>query len=243
MQIETRRRVLRGLLGAALVAGMSSAGSADAQNVLAVGGDGNVAGQDKIIRAGDAPEVLFGACDECKTCTAFAQRLRACGSDTLRCSRDQDDFTGEFHCFRPWQESHNSNMQDEVLPLFPLPLVLYNIPITTHHHIALDVVDRLRKHPNIVAIKDSAGDVARLTELLERTGGRDGDFPVLLGSSVCFTHGLKHGGVGLVPSGAHVVPADRSQIVHRVEGGNLQHPDRLSRERRERQKRRYDDRR
>lgn len=90
----------------------------------------------------------------------------------------------------------------------PLPLVLYNIPITTHHHIALDVVDRLRKHPNIVAIKDSAGDVARLTELLKRTGGRDGDFPVLLGSSVCFTHGLKHGGIGLVPSGAHVVPAE-----------------------------------
>src|SRR5438477_5043724 len=28
----------------------------------------------------------------------------------------------------------------------PLPLVLYNIPATTHHHISLDVVDRLRKH-------------------------------------------------------------------------------------------------
>jgi 4-hydroxy-tetrahydrodipicolinate synthase len=83
---------------------------------------------------------------------------------------------------------------------------MYNIPATTHHSIPLDVVDRLRRHPNIVAIKDSANDAARLTELLKRTGGRDG-FPVLLGCSARFGHGLRHGGVGLVPSGAHLVPA------------------------------------
>lgn len=88
-----------------------------------------------------------------------------------------------------------------------LPLVLYNIPITTHHSISLDSVDKLRKHPNIVALKDSAGDRARLTELLARTGGRDG-FPVLLGSSATFTHGLRAGGVGLVPSGAQLVAAE-----------------------------------
>jgi 4-hydroxy-tetrahydrodipicolinate synthase len=89
----------------------------------------------------------------------------------------------------------------------PLPLVLYNIPVTTHHQIALGVVERLQKHPNIVAIKDSANDAKRLTELLSMTGGREG-FPVLLGSSAQFTHGLKHGGVGLVPSGGHLVPRE-----------------------------------
>jgi len=93
-----------------------------------------------------------------------------------------------------------------------LPLVLYNIPVTTHHSIALDSLDRLRQHPNIVAIKDSSGDRARLTEMLKRTGGRDG-FPVLLGSSSTFTHGLKLGGVGLVPSGAHLVP-DKYQAMY-----------------------------
>jgi len=87
----------------------------------------------------------------------------------------------------------------------PLPLVLYNIPATTHHSIALDVVDRLRKHHNIVAIKDSANDRQRIAELLNRMGGRGG-FPVLLGCSPLFTHGLKLGAVGLVPSGAHLVP-------------------------------------
>ncbi|MGC4033171.1 MAG: dihydrodipicolinate synthase family protein [Tepidisphaeraceae bacterium] len=93
----------------------------------------------------------------------------------------------------------------------PLPLVLYNIPPTTHHSIALDVVGRLIQHPNVVAIKDSAGDADRLTKLLALTGGRGG-FPVLLGSSAFFTHGLKAGGVGLIPSGSHIAPVEYGQM-------------------------------
>jgi 4-hydroxy-tetrahydrodipicolinate synthase len=86
----------------------------------------------------------------------------------------------------------------------PVPLVLYNIPVTTHLSISIESVLRLSRHGNIVAVKDSAGDAHRITMLLERTGGRGG-FPVLLGSSALFSHGLKAGGVGIVPSGAHLV--------------------------------------
>jgi len=42
--------------------------------------------------------------------------------------------------------------------------------------------------------------------MLARCGGRGG-FPVLVGSSPAFTHGLRQGAVGLVPSGAHLVGA------------------------------------
>jgi dihydrodipicolinate synthase/N-acetylneuraminate lyase len=108
----------------------------------------------------------------------------------------------------------------------PLPLVLYNIPVTTHHSIALDSLDKLRKHPNIVAIKDSSGDRARLTEMLKRTGGRDG-FPVLLGSSSTFTHGLKLGGVGLVPSGAHLVPDKYQAMFEAAMNGKWDEVERL----------------
>jgi 4-hydroxy-tetrahydrodipicolinate synthase len=100
-------------------------------------------------------------------------------------------------------EEYFNRLADSV----PLPLVLYNIPATTHHSIALGVVDRLRKHQNVVAMKDSSGDPKRITELLAMTGGRGG-FPVLLGSSTTFTHGLKHGGVGIIPSGGHLVPRE-----------------------------------
>jgi dihydrodipicolinate synthase/N-acetylneuraminate lyase len=100
-------------------------------------------------------------------------------------------------------ESYFLRLADSVA----LPLVLYNIPATTHHSIALDTVDRLGRHANIVAIKDSSGDRPRLSEMLKRTGGRGG-FPVLLGSSASFSHGLRAGAVGLVPSGAHLVPRE-----------------------------------
>ena len=93
----------------------------------------------------------------------------------------------------------------------PLPLVLYNIPATTHHSIPIHVVDRLRKHGNVVAIKDSANDAKRLAELLAMTGGRGG-FPVLLGCSALFSRGLKLGAVGLVPSGSHLAAAEYQQM-------------------------------
>ena len=111
-----------------------------------------------------------------------------------------------------------------------LPLVLYNIPVTTHHSIALGVVERLRAHPNIVATKDSAGDAARLTELLKLTGGRDGGFPVLLGSSGLFTHGLKLGAVGIVPSGGHLAPVEYQRMYEAAMANRWDEVERLQRE-------------
>jgi dihydrodipicolinate synthase/N-acetylneuraminate lyase len=98
-------------------------------------------------------------------------------------------------------ETYFSRLADQI----SRPLVLYNIPSTTHQSIPVDAVDRLRRHPNILALKDSSGDPARIAELLRITGGRDG-FPILLGNSSHFADGLKHGGLGLVPSGAHLEP-------------------------------------
>jgi 4-hydroxy-tetrahydrodipicolinate synthase len=110
-----------------------------------------------------------------------------------------------------------------------LPLVLYNIPSTTHHSIALSTLEHLMRHRNIVAIKDSAGDVQRLTDLLKLTGGRDG-FPVLLGSSATYWHGLKHGAIGLVPSGAHLVPEQYHAMYIAAMEQNWSEVDRLQKE-------------
>jgi 4-hydroxy-tetrahydrodipicolinate synthase len=122
-------------------------------------------------------------------------------------------------------ESYFLRLADSV----SLPLVLYNIPATTHHSIALDSIDRLRKHPNIVAIKDSSGDRPRLTEMLKRTGGRGG-FPVFLGSSASFTHGLLAGAVGLVPSGAHLAGSQYQAMFEAAMGDRWDEVERLQHE-------------
>jgi 4-hydroxy-tetrahydrodipicolinate synthase len=122
-------------------------------------------------------------------------------------------------------EAYFQRLADKV----PLPLVLYNIPATTHHSISIDAIDRLRRHPNVVALKDSANDAPRLTELLAMTGGRGG-FPVLLGCSARFAHGLRHGGVGLVPSGAHLVPREYCRMYDAAMADRWDEVERLQRE-------------
>ncbi len=102
------------------------------------------------------------------------------------------------------------NLADAIKP----PLVLYNIPATTRQTISLQVLDRLRQHKKIVALKDSANDAQRLSDLLPRMGGRGG-FPVLLGCSAQFAHGLKLGGSGLVPSGGHLA-ARQYQLMYQA---------------------------
>jgi dihydrodipicolinate synthase/N-acetylneuraminate lyase len=97
-------------------------------------------------------------------------------------------------------ESYFLKLADES----PLPLVLYNIPATTHHMMSIESVVKLSKHANIRAIKDSAPDGKRAVQLIKSLG----DFPMLLGSRVCFAEGLKAGAAGTVPAGAHLMPAE-----------------------------------
>jgi dihydrodipicolinate synthase/N-acetylneuraminate lyase len=87
----------------------------------------------------------------------------------------------------------------------PLPLLLYNMPQTTHVSIPLDMLGRLSSHPNIVGIKDSAKDADRMHQLLQQFGGREA-FSVLAGNSIIFTQALRDGVDGLVPSGANLEP-------------------------------------
>jgi 4-hydroxy-2-oxoglutarate aldolase len=51
----------------------------------------------------------------------------------------------------------------------PLPVVLYSIPKFTHLELPVEVVAELADHPNIVAIKDSSGNLERLAALVVAT--------------------------------------------------------------------------
>ena len=46
-----------------------------------------------------------------------------------------------------------------------LPVILYNVPGRAGKEIPLDVVVRLAKHPNVVAIKEAAGSVERVSAI------------------------------------------------------------------------------
>jgi len=144
-----------------------------------------------------------------KRAMVYAGIAGNCFSESVEAAKDfktmgADCVVSHMPSYYPINDAEIENYFLKLADASPLPLVLYNIPVTTHHHIAIDVIERLRKHPNVVALKDSANDGARLVEILKRTGGRGG-WPVLVGNSVQFTHGFKHGAVGIIPSGGHIV--------------------------------------
>ena len=51
----------------------------------------------------------------------------------------------------------------------PLPVILYSIPKFTHYDLAVDLIAELAQHPNILGLKDSSGNVARLAEVVAAT--------------------------------------------------------------------------
>jgi len=51
----------------------------------------------------------------------------------------------------------------------PLPLIIYNFPQATGYDIPVDVVVDLASHPNILSIKESAGNVEKVKALVEGT--------------------------------------------------------------------------
>ncbi|HEV9035919.1 MAG TPA: dihydrodipicolinate synthase family protein [Puia sp.] len=83
------------------------------------------------------------------------------------------------------------------------PLVIYNIPSTTHHSIPLAIIDELSHHPNVVATKDSERNEERLHASLKLWAGRE-DFSHFLGWAARSGEALLNGCDGLVPSNGNL---------------------------------------
>ena len=94
----------------------------------------------------------------------------------------------------------------------PAPLMLYNIPSTTHMSLDLEVIRALADHRNIIGLKDSERNEERLKEVMRLVGGRD-DFAVLVGAAPLSALGLTLGANGSVPSSGNLAP-DLCQRLH-----------------------------
>lgn len=85
-----------------------------------------------------------------------------------------------------------------------IPVVIYNIPKRTARNLEPDSTVRLAEHPNIAGIKESAGDINQIYELLQRT--RKMDFDVLSGYDSQALSTLTLGGTGITSVAANVFP-------------------------------------
>ncbi|HEY3367266.1 MAG TPA: dihydrodipicolinate synthase family protein [Symbiobacteriaceae bacterium] len=91
----------------------------------------------------------------------------------------------------------------------PAPVVLYSVPKFTGFDLPVDVVAELSLEPNIIGIKDSAGNVIQLHEIITRS--KPG-FGVVVGTGSAFMAALSVGVTGGVLALADVAPRESVQL-------------------------------
>jgi len=103
-----------------------------------------------------------------------------------------------------------------VADVSPIPVVVYNVPKFTHVDMDAATIARAAQHPNVIGVKDSGGNVAKLADVVRLTGP---DFQVLAGSAGFFFAGLALGAVGGVLALANVAPREAVDIQRLFEAG------------------------
>ena len=86
----------------------------------------------------------------------------------------------------------------------PVPVLLYNIPVYAHLVLSPAFVARMARHPNVVGMKDSAGDLPTLERYLDAQGP---DFRVLTGHGGTFAQALASGASGGILAVSLFAPA------------------------------------
>ncbi len=108
---------------------------------------------------------------------------------------------------------------EELSDAVPLPMIIYNIPATTHMSIPVQLIDELSHHPNIIATKDSERSDERLQKSLELWKDRE-DFGHFLGWAAKSADALIGGSDGLIPSTGNLVADIYDVMLQAVEQGD-----------------------
>jgi len=124
---------------------------------------------------------------------------------------------------RPTQEglyAHFAKIAESV----DLPLVLYNIPARTGRNVEPETIERLAKIGPIVAVKEAAGSLDQVSDLLVRT-----DLTILSGDDSLTLPMMAVGAEGVVSVVANLVPRDVMAMVSAFQGGELAEARRMHR--------------
>ena len=100
----------------------------------------------------------------------------------------------------------------------PIPILLYNVPKFTHLNLTIDTVARLSRHPNVIGLKDSTGNISQLGSLLNAVAA---DFDLLVGTAGALFGGLTLGCSGGILALANIAPRRCVAMYEFVKAGDL----------------------
>ena len=100
-----------------------------------------------------------------------------------------------------------------------LPIILYNIPQVMDRYLPRTVVEDLADLPNVVALKDSSGDLTYTMEVLEYAGDR---IDLFVGHDEVVLPALAGGVSGVILASAQVYPEVWQEVIRLAGEGHLQ---------------------
>ncbi|MEW6333630.1 MAG: dihydrodipicolinate synthase family protein [Thermodesulfobacteriota bacterium] len=120
---------------------------------------------------------------------------------------------------------YKGEMTDPVLARFyrdvadvsPLPVILYNMPRNAGINISAKLAVELAKHPNIIGIKDSGGNIVQIADMIRNAPAT---FSVFAGSASFLYTSLVLGATGGTLALANVFPNECARLQTLFEAGN-----------------------
>ena len=108
------------------------------------------------------------------------------------------------------------------------PVILYSVPKFTGFHLDVNVISKLAsEYDNVVGVKDSGGDVGRITEIIRLVGDK---ISVLAGSADLILLTLVLGGTGAIVAVANVIPKICTILYESFQKGDYEKASKLQQE-------------
>ncbi|MEJ5963953.1 dihydrodipicolinate synthase family protein [Pedobacter immunditicola] len=128
-------------------------------------------------------------------------------------------FVSTMPCYYPVDPDQMLRYFEALADAVSLPLIIYNIPSTTHLSIPLAIADKLSYHDNIMGFKDSEKGIDRVVNAIALWKNRP-DFSYLLGWALMSQKAMALGADGIVPSTGNLSPGLYQTIFEAGKAGN-----------------------
>ncbi|MBR9989355.1 MAG: dihydrodipicolinate synthase family protein [Gemmatimonadetes bacterium] len=106
----------------------------------------------------------------------------------------------------------------------PVPVLLYHIPKYTKVTLEAGFVAELMRHPNVVGLKDSSGDMKRFADYTNACGG---ECRLFVGNGALLYTALELGAAGGILGVANIAPALCAEVVRHFREGRPQEAGRI----------------
>jgi 4-hydroxy-tetrahydrodipicolinate synthase len=100
-----------------------------------------------------------------------------------------------------------------------LPVMIYNIPGRSVVNMSVGTIVKLSEIENIVAVKESSGDLGQMSEIIRLTSD---DFLLYSGDDAFTLPVLSIGGNGVVSVASHVIGDEMQELVNSYKSGDIQ---------------------